>query len=164
MPLLVINQKEIEPTDYTERKTAKAIVVGDDGKVYLFPHSLIGGGLEGDETYEEALHREALEEAGITIEIIKPLGEVIGYHDTLKRKYVIQGFICKYINKITEPIDERDHDAIWERPQDSIARIQKSLDALKQDGFNSMSLETFQSKVGNREMAICFLREALKHL
>ena len=148
--------------EYTDRKTAKAVVVNDSGEVLLFPHSLIGGGIEGNETYEEALHREALEEAGIQIEIIKPVGEVIGFHDGSKLKYIVHGYLCKYIAKVADAVDELDHPPRWENPEDAINRIQANLDNLLIQDVGPDGEGMFQSRVANRHIAICFLNEAFK--
>lgn len=62
------------------RKTARAIVINKDGLYAVMYaanfglHSLPGGGLDGDETPEEALRREVLEETGCSCDVIRPLG------------------------------------------------------------------------------------------
>ena len=161
-PLLIIESHQKDTSGFADRKTAKAVIYNDKGEVLIFPHSLIGGGLEGDETYEEALHREALEEAGIKIEIERYIGEVIGYHDPMKRKYIIHGYLCKYVAKIAEPVDELDHTPIWENPNDTIRRVQKSLEELEVEGVTDGDIELFESRIGNRKAMLSFLREVFE--
>lgn len=61
---------------------AKAIIYDTKGNIILGKRTItqcyepLGGTLQGTETFEEALHREILEEAGIEIEI---LGYIGGY-------------------------------------------------------------------------------------
>ena len=158
-PLLIIESHLDDTSDFVERKTAKAVVYNEQGEVLVFPHSLIGGGLEGDETYEDALHREALEEAGIKIEIEKYIGEVIGYHDPLKRKYIIHGYLCRFVDKIADAIHELDHPPIWENPLDAIARVSKNLEIITEKGPVGGDIEMFESRIGNRRTMLAFLKE-----
>ena len=66
----------------TSRITARAIVKNRDGLYAVMYaekfglHSLPGGGIDGDETPEEALLREVLEETGCSCDQIEPLGIV----------------------------------------------------------------------------------------
>ncbi len=161
-PLLVFNPKEIEPIDYVDRKTAKAIIVNDNDEVFSFKSNLIGGGVDGDETYEEALHREALEEAGITIEIGKYLGEVIAYRDALKKKYIIKGYVCRYVAKVAEPVDELHHVPEWRKHKDFVLQLENDINEIKKEGVIDGNFDLFETRIGNSEMMACFLKEAFK--
>lgn len=67
------------------RTTARAILLDAEGHVALMHvgrkgyHKLPGGGLEGDETIEQGLVRELMEETGCTAEVLQPLGTVEEY-------------------------------------------------------------------------------------
>lgn len=79
---------KVEETDKFERRRAARAVVFDHDKnigiLYVGKHNyhkLPGGGLEGNESIEEALKRECLEEIGCNIETFGELGEIIEYRD-----------------------------------------------------------------------------------
>ncbi len=79
---------KVEETDKFEiRRAARAVVFDHDkniGILYVGKynyHKLPGGGLESDESIEEALKRECLEEIGCNIETFSELGEIIEYRD-----------------------------------------------------------------------------------
>lgn len=78
---------------------ARGIVIRDDGKIAVFyktttnQYKLPGGGLEGDETLEEAFKREVLEETGCEVEIIKKLGITEEYKTLTKFKQI--SCICR---------------------------------------------------------------------
>jgi 8-oxo-dGTP pyrophosphatase MutT (NUDIX family) len=63
------------------RQAARLLVVDPDNHVFLFQYedgrrrwwATPGGGLEGDETFEEAAAREAVEELGVTPTTLTPL-------------------------------------------------------------------------------------------
>lgn len=69
--------------DALPRKTARAIVIHDNGLFAVMYakrfdlHSLPGGGIEGDETPEDAIIREIWEETGCTCTSVEPLGVVL---------------------------------------------------------------------------------------
>ena len=67
--------KKLENTKYDFRETCFGIYVRD-GKILLVKKneqfSFIGGGVEENETYEECLKREFIEESGYEISCIKP--------------------------------------------------------------------------------------------
>lgn len=92
--LLTLTQQDIAPDnqpldtgEFRTREAARAVVLGSDNSIYLLNvtkqsyHKLPGGGLEGDESPEEALARELLEEIGCCAEMIAELGKVVEYRD-----------------------------------------------------------------------------------
>lgn len=159
---IILNPKTIEPEDYADRFTVKAVIVNNEGNVLLFRSNLIGGGVEEGETNEQALHREVLEETGIEIEIIKPLGQVIAYRDATKQIYRMFGYECKYIRKVKEPIDETTNPAFWENPKDSISRFQSDIYMLKKADKSLYEPAVYEAKLYNREMSLIFLKESFK--
>lgn len=78
----VLGTEGIAVTPSNTRKTSRAIVINKDGLYAVMYaekfglHSLPGGGIDGDETPEEALRREVLEETGCSCDEILPLGIV----------------------------------------------------------------------------------------
>ncbi len=70
-----------------ERQAARAVIINAKNEVSLLytakheHHKLPGGGIEKNETWQKALHREAMEEAGCTIEIIRPIGKIVEEKD-----------------------------------------------------------------------------------
>lgn len=166
MRLLTLNENSFEPTNYAERKTAKAVIVDSEGRSLTLGPYLIGGGVEEGETFEAALHREAMEEAGITIEIIRHLGEIVSYRDALKKKYVTEGFLCKYLATVSKPTstdpEEMENELIWETPDVALVRFEVEVDALKKTDKGSYSGDGWQSRLFNRTMTLTFLKEAFK--
>ncbi|MFH1030206.1 MAG: NUDIX domain-containing protein [bacterium] len=69
--------------EYKIRRAARAVIFDEDGNVALLYvtkdgyHKIPGGGIEEGESIKEALHREALEEAGCEIEITDELGLIL---------------------------------------------------------------------------------------
>ena len=74
MKILTIGEKFDSKFDF--RETCFGIVV-HKSKILLVKknnqYSLVGGGIEKNETFEDCLQREFIEEAGMTISHIKPL-------------------------------------------------------------------------------------------
>lgn len=98
---LGIGFKEKMDRPYKLRKGARAVLVREDGMIALqylenhFFHKLPGGGMEGDESLEQALHREVREEVGCEIRIRKPIGVVIEYRDAHDLIQISYGFIAE---------------------------------------------------------------------
>lgn len=96
------------------RVTVKGVIVLDD-KVLLLKKvkeskdklgfwELPGGGMEYDETPEEAMVREAYEETGLKVEVIKPIST---FHVARKHKQIIGiVFLCKAISTKVKLSDE----------------------------------------------------------
>ncbi len=163
MTLLTINSNAFEPQDYTIRKTVKAVIVNDSNEILLFGNSLVGGGVEEGETDEQALYREAMEEVGMRIEIKKPIGEVIQYRDVLKKKYIVTGYVCKYISTVSDPTsdqrDERGIKAVWKKPEDVIVQLESEIMTLRNADQSAYEGDSYQSKLYNRETTVALLKE-----
>jgi 8-oxo-dGTP diphosphatase len=98
-----------------------AIIQTGDGK-YFLP----GGGIEGNETHEECLKREALEEMGMDIKI----GDFIGcakryFYSTNEFKHYLSEsyfYICDIGKEVSKPI-EADHFLKWIEPSQAIKNL-----------------------------------------
>lgn len=93
---------------YKDRYSTKVILLNNENKVALvhYLHSdlymLPGGKLDNNETPEEAAKREAKEETGYEIEIIKELGLIIDYKDKINQKNYNYCFVAKIIGQAEE--------------------------------------------------------------
>jgi|SRR3990172_429826 len=164
--LQTYNANSFEPKDYIVRKVVRCVILDEnENKVLLFGGIFVGGGVEEDETDEEAIIREALEEVGAKVEILKPLGEIVSYRDYLKKKYVTHGYFCKYIETISQPTtldtDEKNAKAEWADIDETLARLQKEIDVLIKEGEEYHGGELYQSKLHNRQITLLLLKEAL---
>lgn len=161
--LLVLNDNPVEPLDYDERRAAKAVVVDEENNILTLGQFLLGGGVEKEETYEEALHREVLEEAGIQIEILQPLGFVVSYRDMLRRKYVTAGYLCKFKKKISDPTTTHEYEkneVLKWRPLGELRKsYENEIEQLILDK-KRFSTDEFQSSMFHKQMILAFLKKA----
>ena len=78
-------------TGWKKRRAVRAIIFDKQNRIPLLWvskqsfHKIPGGGIEKGENIKKALKREIMEEVGIKIKRIKPLGEIIEHH--IKEKY-----------------------------------------------------------------------------
>ena len=127
---------------FTEHKEKIAIIQTSDGKCFL-----PGGGVEGEETHEECMKREALEEMGRTIE----MGPFIGkaqryfYSDLENVHYLNEAsfYICEAGPQICEPAEE-DHSLVWLDPASSADYLYHDHQAWAVDE----ALKRFRHKLG----------------
>ncbi len=164
---LIFKESEVVPEGYAERRTVKAVVVDDKGKVLTFGPHLLGGGVEVGESDEQAIAREMLEEAGIEVEIIRPLGRVVGYRDAIRKKYIVDGFLCKYIRKLSTPTttdeDEIGRESLWHNSTEkAIQYVAEEVKKVQQTDKASYEGDGYQSRLYNAQTALAFLKEAFK--
>jgi len=94
------------------RQSARAVIIDDEKRIALLfvsksnYHKLPGGGLENNETLEQALARETREEIGCEVEILAELGRIIEYkqyEDTGALKHESFGYLAKIIGEKGKP-------------------------------------------------------------
>lgn len=112
--------------EYYTRKGAYLIPVnGEKLGVVKTPKGffLLGGGIEGQETDEECIARECLEEAGFTVQIGKKLCSAEAYveHSTIGLFHPVQVYYTGGLIARTREGTESDHEFMW-LPYESIRR------------------------------------------
>lgn len=131
------------------RNAARGIVLRDDGKIAVFNKSfkneykLPGGGIENNESPEEAFKREVLEETGCYVEIIKKLGITEEYKtrdNYMQKSYVYIGKVVKDTNKLNVTEKEKDEGAklIWEEPNRALELIKNCYEKLVASKYESV--------------------------
>ncbi|GAA0069549.1 hypothetical protein UT300003_10720 [Clostridium sardiniense] len=122
--------EKVEGIEYKDRVGAYAIIFDNADRVLVVKTStgyfLLGGGIENNETHEECIKREALEEGGIYI-IVKEFickGDKYHWSDTLE--YYMHGigyfYIAEMIDKVCEKVEE-DHELVWLKIDDCYKKL-----------------------------------------
>ena len=136
------------------RLAARGIVVRDDGKIAVFNKSnknefkIPGGGIEGEENPEIAFKREAMEETGCEVEIIKSLGITEEYKSLNNFKqisYVYVGRVIKDTKQLHVTEKEKDEGAklLWETPQKALELITECYNNLIASKYESVYTTKF---------------------
>ena len=115
---------KIPGVQYKKRVCAYAIIERDEDKkiaittdkcdIYFF----LGGGLEKNESIEETLKREIIEETGYSLKNVKLFDRINAWCYSDKYGYLdVEAtiYIAKFDKKIIEPI-EKDHRVLWVSP------------------------------------------------
>ncbi|MDD3049283.1 MAG: NUDIX hydrolase [Bacilli bacterium] len=97
---------------YTKRWTVRVLAYNEEGKL-CFLHitgsdsfgkrdhlETVGGGVENDESLEEALYREVKEEIGYDCEIVEELGVVVDHYNLLNRETISTYFVVNLTDNI----------------------------------------------------------------
>lgn len=116
--------KKVEGAIYKKRPGAYVIIERDeDNKIAIATDAIdvyffLGGGIEKNETEEEALKREVIEESGYSLKNIKLFDKVTSWCHTEANGYMdveATVYIAKFDKIITKSIEE-DHEVIWVNP------------------------------------------------
>jgi 8-oxo-dGTP diphosphatase len=113
---------------YIDRPGAYAVLLGEDGLIGVVRNSkgyfLIGGGIDNNESPEEALHREVKEEIGGEIEIISKIGEAIehSFADELNQYFTKYGYFYKAI-VLKTGVGEADHELQWLSFDEALSKL-----------------------------------------
>lgn len=93
---------------YTIRPTVKVVIFNQKGEILLFNSLLVGGGVEHDESLINAAYREAIEEAGATLNTVVKLATISHYREQTKLKYVVHGFMAAISSQTTPTTNQTD--------------------------------------------------------
>lgn len=109
---------EKKDVQYTDRVGAYLLCVKNGklaviktGKGYFLP----GGGIEGNETHQECIIRECLEETGMSADVGEYIcsAESFLYHEKIGYFHPIQYYYAgEFPEKVSEP-SETDHKLVW---------------------------------------------------
>ena len=136
------------------RLSARGIVVRDDKKIAIFnkanknEYKLPGGGIENDESPEEAFKREVLEETGCIVEIVRSLGITEEYKCQSNFKQISNVFVGKVIEdtknlNVTQKEKDEGARLIWKTPQKALELIIDCYGKLIKSNYESVYATKF---------------------
>ena len=149
-----IGEQAVEMSNPRLRLGARGIVIREDGKIAVFnktnknEYKLPGGGLEGEETPEDAFLREVLEETGCEVDIIECLGRAEEYKSLINFKQISYVFIGKVLNdtkqlNLTEKEKNEGSKLLWETPERALELITKCYNELIGSKYESVYVTKF---------------------
>lgn len=144
------------------RYGARGILQRSDGRIAIFnkinknEYKLPGGGIDKNETPEQAFRREILEETGCEIIEVKEIGiteELRSKANFQQISYVFISKLKKQTNKLhlTEKEKSEGGQLIWLYPQEALEKIENSLEKLKESKYENMYHSKF---INYRDKAI----------
>lgn len=120
--------------NYRVRKAARGVLI-NEGKIALLNvntkgyHKLPGGGVEENETNDEAFIREILEETGCKSKVIENVGVTIEYRNQLKLVQISYVFTAEVIGepglqKLEQGEIDEGHDLEWYSIDEALSILQ----------------------------------------
>lgn len=157
--LATIGQMD-EAVHYLDRPTVKIIIKRDDELLILNDGLLPGGGVDADESDQEAIARELLEELGITVKDIHAIGTVVQYRTLINQKYIINGYTAELHTSggTTNPQNDREANFVlhWFSPEEAIAYVSESIETVTHIPMSDAANQ--QSKLYNLMTTLEFLK------
>lgn len=157
-----IGEKMVEMNEPFCRKAARGIVLDNDGNMAVFcktnknHYKLPGGGIEENESYEEAFIREVKEEVGCEVQIEKCLGYIEEYKTKSNYMQTSYVFIGKIINKLnnlelTKMEQDEGGERLWMTPEETLKKMKDNYSNLKASEYTNL----YSTKiVAKRDMKI----------
>ena len=114
---------------YVVRPSVYALVADDDGRIAVARTSkgyiLPGGGIEGGESAEQAVRREAIEECGLVLMGCRPVGTAVEIvyskeeHTCFEKQCIFFEARVRRHTAATEP----DHELVWMTLEEAVDRL-----------------------------------------
>ncbi|MCI9287331.1 MAG: NUDIX domain-containing protein [Clostridia bacterium] len=144
-----IGEEIVEMKEPIYRKAARGIVLDEQGNMAVFykenknMYKLPGGGLEENESFEEAFIREIKEEVGCEVKII----ECLGYTEEYKTKSNYMQTSCVFIGKVIKKLDSlsltdmekaEGGKRLWMKPEEALEKMKQNYDKLLASEYTSL--------------------------
>lgn len=120
----------IEGVDYIERRCAYGIIFNDSNQVALAQcngeYFLPGGGVEGEESPQECIKRECIEELALDVKVDEFIYKGNLYHQSDKTGKYYLNIGNYYITKLMKHLDqpsEEDHILVWMNVEDAVQNL-----------------------------------------
>lgn len=131
------------------RKGARGIIINEEGKIAIFnkanknEYKLPGGGIDEGETPENAFIREALEETGCNVEIVKSLGTIEEHKSLDNFKQTSYLYVAKVIsnsNELNLTDKEKDEGArlLWVDEKEALRLVTDCFENLKESKYENL--------------------------
>lgn len=144
-----IGEEMVEMHNPIHRKAARGIVLDENGNMAVFykekkkQYKLPGGGLENDESFEEAFVRETKEEVGCEIEITGLLGYTEEYKTKSNYKqtsYVFTGRVIQKLGnlELTKMEEVEGGKRLWMTPEETLQKMKENYDNLLASEYTSL--------------------------
>lgn len=141
--------KSIDFNNPRVRYGARGIIINEDGKIAIFnkanknEYKLPGGGIDEGENPINAFKREALEETGCEVEILKELGTIEEHKSLDNFKQISYLFVAKVIkNNLELNLTEKEKDEgarlLWVNEDEALNLITNCFDELKESKYENL--------------------------
>jgi len=132
-----------EPKEYIDRPTVKGVVIDKEGDIALLHargHALFpGGGIEQEETEEEAFKRECMEEIGCDVEIDAVIGKALQFRAEDAKKYEVYFFVARVIGEKGKPTTlnqgELDLTLTWDSKEEVKTLLENQPNTVPKDDY-----------------------------
>jgi len=144
---------------YTDRPTVKVVIKNDNKVLVLNKGLLPGGGIDSEESDQDAITRELQEELGVTVKDVREIGTVVQYRNLLDKKYLINGYVAtlETTGGLADPQDdgEAQFTIQWLTIENALAFVTESIEEAK---LKPMDDDANQGKLYNLMTTLELLR------
>lgn len=144
-----IGEEIVEMLESICRRAARGIVLDEAGNMVVFykknknMYKLPGGGLENNESYENAFVREVKEEVGCEVVITDCLGYIEEYKtksNYMQTSFVFIGKVIKKLENLSLTNMEKAEGGkrLWMKPEEALEKMKQNYDKLLASEYTSL--------------------------